>query len=1001
MSNTLYLVEHQVREAATVEVVGSLLGFESRRFLTAEGALEAVEGSPPKLLVTDLLLPGEGGLDLIRGVKKRAPDACCILLSAVPPGLSSSAASRYGLDAVVVKRGEWTAELRRQVAARMNGAAHPIDGETGALLQAIEQGDDGFEALSSWLVQGTLTPTHEVMALRYLAAAFDPDRVLSVLERVVLEDSSCARPAGGPDQIVHEEMHRMALELAMDLGGAGFEVVEQIAASMATAPEIRGRAMRHLARVFPHDVVMPVLEPSMRDPHPLVRLDAAYAALDSATRVGVAGLATLSDLAQAGGMPDDVRIAALRHIAYALPREEVQPILRRALESDRPAVVHAASALTMKGDGVDLQALMAEAKEGRSVEARIRALETLAAGYPAQSVLPILEHFQGDEEERVRRCAFELTMSRASVGFEDTLARAVWHGPSTQHAALLGAQKLGLAGFGAVAAVAEERSAAPEIRAIATRMLGVRFGSGVAAPVLVRLVADPDFEVASSALLAAVQMGTPGFAVLKAAQTDAPIPAVRELALCHLDEHAPDPVFNPALGRALRDPDGNVRCAAVEIAMRRAGADFQRFLERLVATGQVNLQQAGLDGAIALGEAGFSAIAAFALEARLERPVRVRALFSLMAEFPPEDVAPILAHVKKTRPEDLAAADRGPVPPEPPPVPARDTDTVPGAPADLIRTEPAPPASGYDQELTRFDLPKVQAKPRRKRKAAPKAQVERKALPRKPPPDARTEVEANPWEVAVTKPVPPAEDPAPPTRVDAGPSRPASLPPVVRDQIDLGRARAAFQAALRAGRDGYRAIRMLADSRRVPDEIRIQALRHLASDFPDQDVRPVLEKAMADTSRQVQNAGLGCSMLRQDTRFEPILDLVNHGETESGLRARAIRFMSARFDKKQVKPVLEALLEERDPTVVRAALESIFTSIKYVHPDRVEEHLCNLLTEHGSDEVKASAAKALGALGGKQALGALDKFTGWFADGEVKDAAKAAATRIRQRMARS
>lgn len=1022
-SNTLYLVEHQVREAATVEVVGALLGLEPRRFLTAEGALEAVEGGPPDFLVTDLLLPGEGGLDLIRGIKARAPDACCILLSAVPPGLSSSAAARYGLDAVVVKRGEWTSELRRHVEARMNGAAAPIDRETAALLHAIEQGDAGFDALAAWLVQDQLTPAREVMALRYLAAAFDPDRVLSVLERVVLEDSSCARPAGGPDQVVHEDLHRTALELAMDLGGAGFEIVEQIAASMATAPPIRGRAMRHLARFFPHDVVMPVLDANLRDPDPLVRLDAAHAALQSATRVGVAGFGTLSELAEAAAIPDEVRIAALEHLAHELPKEEIRPILARALESDRTAIVHAASALTMQGDGVDLQTLTAEAKESASIEGRIRALHTLAAGFPTRSVLPILEDFQGDEVEEVRRCAFELAMSRANVGFEDTLERAIWHGPFTQHAALLGAQKLGQAGFTAVAAIAERTTAAPEIRAMAARMLGVRFGSGLGAPVLTRLVVDRDFEVASAALMAAVQMGTPGFAVLKSAQTDAPIPAVRELALRHLDEHAPDPVFNPALGRALRDPDVNVRCAAVEIAMRRAGADYRRFLDRLAGTGHVDLQQAGLDGAIALGEAGFSAIAAFALEAKLERAVRVRALFSLMAEFPPEDVAPILAHVKKTRPEDLVAAEKGPVLTEaPPPVPSRDTDTVPGAPADVVETERVERATGYDQELTRFDLPSVQSRPKPKPKRAPRAEVEPKPdraveptpapkpepeakaeaqtppRPAVPPSDAPTEVDAKPWEVAVTKPVPPADDPSPPTRVDAGPSRPASLPKVARDQIDLGRARAAFQAALRAGRDGYRAIRMLADSRRVPEEVRIQALRHLAADFPDQEVRPVLEKAMADDSRQVQNVGLGCSMLRQDTRLEPVLDLVNSEKSESGLRARAIRFMSARFDKKQVKPILEALLEEPDPKVVRAALESIFTSIKYVHPDRVEEHLCNLLTEHASEEVKTSAAKALGALGGKQALGALDKFTGWFADGDVKDAAKAAAARIRQRL---
>jgi hypothetical protein len=77
----------------------------------------------------------------------------------------------------------------------------------------------------------------------------------------------------------------------------------------------------------------------------------------------------------------------------------------------------------------------------------------------------------------------------------------------------------------------------------------------------------------------------------------------------------------------------------------------------------------------------------------------------------------------------------------------------------------------------------------------------------------------------------------------------------------------------------------------------------------------------------------------------------------------------------------------------------MFTSLRFVHPDRIEEHLVNLLTEHESLEIKAAAAHALGAFGREQALHALVRFTGIFADGAVKDAAKHAAVRIRERLA--
>ncbi len=857
---SLYFVEHQTHQATVVEVVVRLIGFAPTRFITAEGATRAVEGGFPDLLLTDLVLPGRDGLSLIRATKARAPATFCILLSSVPPGLSPSAPARYGLDAVIVRRGAWASQL-----AEHGGP----DAGARRLLALIDRGSAAFEALSDELSSDRLTAMQRVLVLRYLAAAFDPDRVLAVLERSIRK----------------EGIHSVALELAIGLGAAGFGVVGEMATAPDAGAETRGRAMRHLARCFPHDVVMPLLQSNLHDPAPLIRLDAAQAAFDSAVRVGEGGLVTLQEIAEARDLPDALRIAALEHVARDLPRPAVKPVLCRALASERPALVQAASTLAMRSDGVDVESLAGQAESG-PLKSRLRALETLAADFPKDAVVPILERFQSASNPALRRSAFELTLGRADTGFEATVQRAAAEERGMLEACLLGALRLGPAGFAAVRRIAEEETADPEVRAMAVRMLGVRFDAARAAAALEGLAASPEFEVASAALLAAIHLGAPGFAVLRAAQSSAPIPAIRELALIHLEEYAPDPVFKPALQRALRDQDPAVCARAVELWMRRLGGEFAPLLARLARSGRPELQQAALDGALALGEGGFTAIAALAGTLEIDRAVRKRARAVLAARFPPEDTREILEALSKP-------------------------------------TEPAMPAA---------------------------------ATP------------------------------------DTGPTRPS---PPANARASRERALLALEAAVRRGRAGYRAIRALAASTRIAEEVRILAIRRLAGDFAGEEVVPVLEQAIADPSDGVRSAGLGCLVLRKDARLPPLAVLARDRSAEPSLRIRALRFLASRFPKEEVRPILEPLLEEGDHEVRRAALDSLFTSLRFVPPDRVEEHLINLLTEHESEEVKIAAARALGVFGGARALRALARYSGAFAGPAVKEAAQQASLRLR------
>lgn len=246
---------------------------------------------------------------------------------------------------------------------------------------------------------------------------------------------------------------------------------------------------------------------------------------------------------------------------------------------------------------------------------------------------------------------------------------------------------------------------------------------------------------------------------------------------------------------------------------------------------------------------------------------------------------------------------------------------------------------------------------------------------------------------------PAAGQPAPPlaegtTWLPSGRVRPPS--PQGARQISLRRASEALTSALRLGRDGYRGLRTLTESGRVPVQVRVQALRHLAADFGDRDVSPILERAMASDVPGLQNAALSAVMLRRDAALGPLVTLSTRPDVEVATRVRAVRFMASRFPKAETRASLEALLEAGDPDVRRAALEALFTSMRFVPPDQVEAGLVNILKEHHELEVRVSAARALGAFGGHQAQSALRWAAGFSGDGALKQAAREALERLKE-----
>ncbi len=110
-----------------------------RRLLTTEGyavdeapdgpsALEMVAALPPDLLLLDIMMPGQDGLDVLQGLR-RTSDVPVILLSAKDDEADRVLGFRFGADDYVVKPFS-SAELAARIAAvlRRAGAARSTGG---------------------------------------------------------------------------------------------------------------------------------------------------------------------------------------------------------------------------------------------------------------------------------------------------------------------------------------------------------------------------------------------------------------------------------------------------------------------------------------------------------------------------------------------------------------------------------------------------------------------------------------------------------------------------------------------------------------------------------------------------------------------------------------------------------------------------------------------------------------------------------------------------------
>lgn len=948
------LIGLERRTEQAITALASLRGLPTTPLATVRAAV-AAEGAP--LAVTALDLPDGTGIEL---AERR--DGPTLLLCPIPLAFPPGGAARRGIDAAIVLRGAWIGKVDGWLERRHGTIAS--DPEAQLLRDLIVRGD--VDALVAAIATGKLT-ARESIAVAYLAAAFSADVVAPVLERIVREDSRGVRP----DEPT-SSLHGVALDLAIELGPVGLGVVEAVATSDAFEPSLRGRAMRHLASNFDEAVALGILTEVLADSSAYVRLEAAAAALASATRHGA--FETVVALARGESIHPSVRVDAIRHLADEWPTKDVAPVLASLVASTEIDVQRAASAAMIRIDGLDVSTLERAMRDAKTFEALRSAMIAVADALPRRAARSVLEPWQSHEDPRARRLAYETTLTVAPDGFEATVDRAIAEGPVAQHAALLGATRLQDRALGALSRLAEAEACDVAVRIAAVRLIAVRFGAA-AAPILDRMVRSDDGALAHAAMLAALHLDGTRDAILRAAARHGLSSDVRVEALRSLERRGSNVYLDDAIAAAMRDDDEWVRASAVTLAMRRAGAECAALLDRVASEG---LGDAALEGAMTLDVGGYGGAGAIAYDARFAAPVRHRAIRWIAERFAEDERAQLFSAIEAARPGEIARALAGEdeaVALDAPVAPSFWSDvTQRDAPAEALPwdrapTKPVPPAGhGGDKEGG----------------GAPNG-ADREGASSAEAPSSSMRDDASRSAVESTPPAAPAEVP---TLLRPAPARPPR-----RAGIDLPRARDALRVALRAGPNGHRGLTALASSDRVPEEVRVQALRHLAADFLDrEDIAPLLDRAMRSSNAALQAAALGAAMVREDTSVDSIVHVAEQG-IDADTRARATRFLGSKWPVRDVRSQLDRRLEDDDPMVRRAALFALFSTTRFVGPERLEEVLINLFEEHGEAEVRISAAKALGVFGGAAARARLMKES----DRSVRDEARAAAERIAER----
>ncbi len=145
-----------------IEVVG----------VAADGleAVEKVEKLKPEIMVLDLMMPGLGGIDVLRQAKRRSPQTKIVVYSMYSAGSYVAEALKNGAGGYVLKNAapDHLVQALREVAAGRHYLSPPLSQESvGAYLKLAESGEEE--------VYDTLTPREREVMHLVLEGCNNPD----------------------------------------------------------------------------------------------------------------------------------------------------------------------------------------------------------------------------------------------------------------------------------------------------------------------------------------------------------------------------------------------------------------------------------------------------------------------------------------------------------------------------------------------------------------------------------------------------------------------------------------------------------------------------------------------------------------------------------------------------------------------------------------------------------------------------------------------------------
>jgi len=153
VAGTLLLVDDEPANLDSLERIFSREGYRTLRAENAASALELLRNEPVDVVLTDLMMPGLSGQELLKGVRAVAPEAEVVLMTAYGTVEAAVAAMRDGAydfltkplkRHAVLKSVAQALEKRRlvqenkQLRARLSGAASPIVGQSPALRATLD-----------------------------------------------------------------------------------------------------------------------------------------------------------------------------------------------------------------------------------------------------------------------------------------------------------------------------------------------------------------------------------------------------------------------------------------------------------------------------------------------------------------------------------------------------------------------------------------------------------------------------------------------------------------------------------------------------------------------------------------------------------------------------------------------------------------------------------------------------------------------------------------------